>query len=119
LKHYYKVTKNLKSVIAQGSFCIAYAENEWIYAPRGKYGITIFDNIEHAVFYIKNSKLKGLELWECRAINVKSLAGKIANNKEFILTIDDEEWEAETTFPIGTLECESVLLTRKINMDLM
>jgi hypothetical protein len=117
--HYYKVTRNFKSVIAQENFCITYELNKLISAPQKKYGIMIFDNIEHAIAYIKNIKLSNLELWECDATDVISLDGMDANDKQFISTLDPDEWEAETTFPIGTCECSTIRLTRQIDLALI
>lgn len=117
--HYYKVTKDHKSVIAQDDFCITYKLNENIIAPSKRYGIMIFDNIENAISYVRNIKLPNLELWECEADNVISLDGKDANDSKFIATLDQEEWEAETTFPIGTCECSAIRLTRQINLALI
>ncbi len=71
--------------------------------------------------FTKNIKSKNdddITLWECDATNVVSIEGMDANDREFVHTLDSN-WDAETTFPIGTCSCTSVYLTRKINLELM
>ena len=118
---YYKVMRGMHSVIAKDKFCVAYEPGKYILAPMDRYGLMIFDNIENSIAYVKNIKSKNdddITLWECDATNVVSIEGMDANDREFVHTLDSN-WDAETTFPIGTCSCTSVYLTRKINLELM